>query len=105
MLIRQHDFLKDRLTLSEEKYEKPDKDQMTLAQDMSNKTLDKNELTLQNSIIYGFKRTKLASMIYVVSKSKGEGLGYYQKHYNPRINVLVKPPNPSSSSYAQTMHT
>lgn len=40
-------------------------------------------------------------MVYGVSKSKGEGLGYHQKPYNPRTSVLVKPSNPSFSSTAK----
>lgn len=40
-------------------------------------------------------------MIYGVSKRKGEGLAYHQKPYNPRIDILMKPSDPSSSSTAQ----
>lgn len=68
---------------------------------MSDKPLDKNELALKNFIIYGYERTKLASMIYGVSKSKGGGLGYHQKPYNSRTNILMKPSNPSSSRTSQ----
>lgn len=68
---------------------------------MSDQSLDKNELTLQNFIVYGFERTKLNSMIYGVSKSKGGGIKFYQKPYNPRIDVLIKPSDPSSSSTYQ----
>lgn len=46
---------------------------------MFDKPLDKNELALQNFIISRCERTKLASMIHGVSKSKGEDLGYHQK--------------------------
>lgn len=46
---------------------------------MCDKPLDKNELALQNFIISDYERMKLASMIYGVSKSKWEGLGYHQK--------------------------
>lgn len=68
---------------------------------MSNKPLDKHVLALQELIIYGFERTKLTSMIYELSKSKGEGLGYHQKPYNPRTKILMKSSNPSSSSTAK----
>lgn len=43
---------------------------------MSEKPLIEYELALQEFVMYGFNRTKLASMIYSVSISKGEGLGY-----------------------------
>lgn len=46
---------------------------------MSDKPLDTNQLALQNLVIFGYERTKLTSMIYGVSKSKGEGLGYHHK--------------------------
>ncbi|XP_050919270.1 uncharacterized protein LOC127136792 [Lathyrus oleraceus] len=62
---------------------------------------DSESEALQNFIVSGFERTKLASMIYGVSKSKGEGIGFYQKPYNPRTDVLIKPSDPSSSSTSQ----
>lgn len=68
---------------------------------MYDKPLNKNELVLQDFIEFGYDRIKLASIIYGVSKSKGEGLSYHHKLYNPRINISVKPSNPSSSSTAQ----
>lgn len=37
-------------------------------------------------------------MIYGVSRSKREGLGYSQKTFNLRFETLTKPENPSSSS-------
>lgn len=40
-------------------------------------------------------------MIYGVSRSKGEGLGYSQKTVNPRFETLSKPTNTSSLSSAQ----
>lgn len=45
---------------------------------MSNKSLDKSELAIRDSIISGYDRIKLASIIYGVSNSKGGGLGYHQ---------------------------
>lgn len=65
------------------------------------KPLDKNELALQDFIISGYERTKLVSMIYGVSKSKGEDLGYHQKPYNRKTNILMKPLNPFSLSTTQ----
>lgn len=91
ILTKQHDLLKSKLKFSKEKFEKVEKDQIALAQDMCGKTLDENELALQNLIIFGFERIKLAFMIYGVSKRKREGLGYYQNPYNPRTCLLVKP--------------
>ena len=48
---------------------------------MSNKPLGEHEMALQEFIITGFNMTKLASMIYGVSRSKGEGIGYSQKRW------------------------
>lgn len=67
---------------------------------MSDKPLDKNELALQDFIVSGYDITKLASIIHGVSKSKVEVLGYHQKPYNTKINILMKPSDPSSSSTA-----
>ena len=55
-------------------------------------------MALQEFIINGFNRTKLASMIYGVSRSKGEGRDYSQKYFNAGFETLSKPTNPSSSS-------
>lgn len=68
---------------------------------MSNKPLDKNELGTQDFIVSGYDRTKLASITYGVSKSKWEGLGYHNKPYNLRINILLKPSYHSYSSTSQ----
>lgn len=65
---------------------------------MSDKSMDKNELDLWDFIISGYDRTKLASIIYGVSKSNGERLGYHKKPYNPRFDILVKASDLSSSS-------
>lgn len=68
---------------------------------ISNKHRDKNELALQSFIISGYERTKLYSMIYEMGQSKRESLGYHQKPYHPKTNILMKPSDPSSSSTAQ----
>lgn len=68
---------------------------------MSDKSLGKNELALQDFIIFSYDITKLASIIYGVSKRKGEGLGIHHKPYNPRFNVSMKPLELSSSNTTQ----
>lgn len=68
---------------------------------MSDKPFDEHEMGLQKFTIIGFNRTKPASMIYGVSISKEEGLGYSQKPFNPRSETLIKPTKHSSSSSAQ----
>lgn len=73
-------------------------EQLASMKNMSDKSQDKNETSLWDFIISGYGRTKLASIVYGVSKSKGKGLGYPQKPYNSRFNILVKPSDPSSSS-------
>lgn len=67
---------------------------------MSNKSIGEHEMALQEFIITDFNMTKLASMIYGVSRNKGEGIGYSQKRFNPRSEILIKPIKPSSSSSA-----
>lgn len=78
-----------------------DKDHIALVKEASDKSLNEHEMDLQEFIINGFNRTKLASMIYGVSRSKWEGLGYSQKYFNPRFEILSKPTNASSSSSAK----
>lgn len=68
---------------------------------MFDKPIDEHEMALQDFIITGFNRTKLASMIFGVSRSKEEGLGYLQKYFNTRFETLSKPTNPSFSSSDQ----
>lgn len=55
---------------------------------MSDKPLDEYERALQEFVITDFNRTKLVSIIYGVSRKKGEGLGYHQKP--PRTNTSIK---------------
>lgn len=52
---------------------------------MFGKPLDEYEMTLQQFVITGFNGTRLASIIYGVSRSKGEGLGYSE-----RLNKTIK---------------
>lgn len=65
---------------------------------MCDKTLDEHEMTLQEFIIIGFNMTKIISMIYGVSISKGAGLVYSQKPFNLRSGTLIKLIKHSSSS-------
>lgn len=101
ILKKQYGLIRDELNISKDKIEKLERDQITLIKDISDKPLDKYELALQEFIISGFERTKLASMIYGVSKSKVEGLGFHQKPYNSMTEILVKQSDPSSSSTSQ----
>lgn len=70
-LKKQYGLLKDELKLSKEIFENLEKEQIDTMKDISDKSLDKNELALQIFIISGCERAKLASMIYGVSKTKG----------------------------------
>lgn len=72
---------------------------------MFDKSLDENEVALQEFVINGFDRTKLAYMIYGVNRNKGEGIGYSQDSFNQRVNTLVKPMKPSCSSFAKKGYT
>lgn len=49
---------------------------------MSDKSWSEHEMALQNFTITGLERTRLAFMIYGVSKSKGEGMGYNERCSN-----------------------
>lgn len=93
--------MKEELNFSKNNIEKLEKEQIALVKDMSDKPLDKYEMTLQEFIITGFNRTKLESMIYGVSRSKGEGLDYSKKYFNLRSETLSKQTKPSSSSSTQ----
>lgn len=68
---------------------------------MSDKPLDEYELDIKEFVITGFNRTKLESMIDGVSRSKEEGLGYHQKHFNPRNETQIKPSYSSSLRSSQ----
>lgn len=94
-------LIKDELNLSKEKIENFEKEQLASMKNMSDKSLDKNELAIWDFNTSGYDRTKISSIIYGVSKSKEGGLGYHKKPYNPRFNILLKPSDPSSSSTAQ----
>lgn len=65
------------------------------------KNLDKRKIALQEFILTDLERTKLASLIYGVSRSRGDGMGYYQKLVNPRTETLIKPSGISSSKSTQ----
>lgn len=58
-------------------------------------------MALQEFILIGLKRTKLASIIDGVSRNQGEGLDYHKKPFNPRTETLIRLSNPSSSKYSQ----
>lgn len=76
ILKKQYDLLKDKLKSSQNKNEALERDCIALIKENSNKPLHKREMSLQEFIITGFTKTKLASLIYGLSMSKGEGIGY-----------------------------
>lgn len=89
-LKKQCDLLKDELNLFKEKFENLEKEQLASMKYMSDKYLDKNELALQDVIISGYDRIKLASIIYGVSKIKMEGLSenirsFFFKHFSKGV--------------------
>ncbi|XP_050916206.1 uncharacterized protein LOC127131326 [Lathyrus oleraceus] len=96
-----HGLIIDELNLSKDKIGKLERDQISLIKYISNKPLDNYESTLQEFVISDFNITKLASMVYGVSKSKGHGIGFHQQPYNTRTKIFVQPSDPSSSSTAQ----
>lgn len=100
-LTKQYDILKDELKYVQNKNEDLERDHNAPVKDVSDKILDKHEIDLQEFILTGLEITKLASMIYGVSRSKGEGMGYCQKPFNLRTKTLIKPSDPSSSKSTQ----
>lgn len=101
ILKQKCDLLKDELKASQKKTESLERDHMAQVNKVCDKPLREHEMDLQKFIITGFERTKLASMIYGVSKSEGEGLGYHQIFFNPRTETLTKPSDSSSLSSAK----
>lgn len=101
ILKNQYDLLKDELKESQKKTESLERDHIAQVNKVYDKPLSEHGMDLQGFIITGFEITKLASMIYGVSKRKGEGFGYHQKPFNPMIKTLIKPFDPSSSSSAK----
>lgn len=101
ILKKKYDLLKDELKSSQNKNEALERDHIALVKEISDKPLDECEMALQKFIITGLNRTKLTSMIYGVSRRKGDGLGYFQKPFNPRSGTMIKPIEPYFSSYAQ----
>ena len=60
-------------------------------QKRSDKQSDKHETTLQEFIINGIEKSKLASMIYNVSrKKKSEGIGYSEDAPLQKMQVREK---------------
>lgn len=68
---------------------------------MSDKPFSEYEMALQEFVISAFKRTKIAFMIYSISRRRGEGLGYSKIFFSSRSETLIKPIEPTSSSSAQ----
>lgn len=101
ILKKQYDLFKDELKSIQNKNEALQKDHISLLKEVSNKPLDEREMDNQESLMNGFNTIKLASMIYGVSRTKGEGLGCSKKYFNPRFETLRKPIDPSFSNSAQ----
>lgn len=73
---KQYDHLKEESHYVQNENDALEKDHIALVKEVSDKPVDEYEMALQEFIINGFNKTKLASMIYGVSRSKGECLGY-----------------------------
>ncbi|XP_050888860.1 uncharacterized protein LOC127094028 [Lathyrus oleraceus] len=92
-------LLKEELKIPQNKVENLDKEHITLVNKLSNKNLNEHEIDLQDFIMTGIERTKLAYIIYGVSKSKGKDMSYNE---NKAKAQLIKTPNASPSSNSQT---
>lgn len=95
ILKRKYDLLKEELNSVQNKNNALDKDHIALVKEVSIKPLDDHEMALQEFVINDFNKTKLSFIIYRVSRSKGEGLGYSQKNLildlRPRVNQQTLP--------------
>lgn len=101
-LKKECDLLKEELKISQNKVESLEKDHITLVNKICDKNLSEHDIALRDFIITNLERTKLASMIYGVSKSKGKGLGYNEKCSNSKAQ-LIKTSRASSLSSTQTV--
>lgn len=70
-LKKEYDLLKQELKISQNKVETLEKDHIILI-NKADKNLSEQEIALQDFIITGLERTKITSIIYGVSKIKGE---------------------------------
>lgn len=100
-LKKEYDLLKEELKIYQNKVKSFEKDRITLVNTISDKNLSEHETTLQDLIITGLEKTKHASMIYLVSKSKGKCMGYNDKCAKVKAQ-LMKTSYASFSSNAQT---
>lgn len=98
IIKNQYGLMRSELNFSKNKIQKLERNQIALIKDMYDNPLNEYELALQEFVITGFNRTKFPSMIYDVSISKREGIGYHKKLFNSRTKTLIKPSNPYSSS-------
>lgn len=70
-VVKKHyDLIKYKLKFYKDKVHDLDRDYNALVNHMCDKPPDEKEMTLREFIIIGYDRTKLASMIYSVGKSK-----------------------------------
>ncbi|XP_050888609.1 sugar transporter ERD6-like 6 [Lathyrus oleraceus] len=85
--------------MSQNKVKTLEKDHITLVNKLSDKNLNEHEIDLQDFIMTGIERTKLASIIYGLSKSKGKGMVYNE---NKAKAQLIKTSDASPSRNSQT---
>lgn len=57
---------------------------------MTDKPLNEYDMALQKFDIFGFNKTKIASMIYGLSRSKGESLRCSAKSINSESGKWIK---------------
>lgn len=73
---KQNGHMKEELKSSQDKIESLEKDHIAQLKEMTDKSPSEHEMALQNFIMTGLERTKLASIIYGIIKIKGKGMGY-----------------------------
>lgn len=100
ILKNHYDLLKEELNSYQNKIESLERDHIAQVNKVLDKPLSEHEISFQDFIMTGFGRTKISSMIYGVSKSKGGGMGYKEKGFTPKDLTLQKPSDPYSSSIA-----
>lgn len=96
---KQYDLLIVELKYSQNKIKSLEKYHISQVNKVSDKYLSEHEIDLQDFIVTGLERKKLASIIYGVSKSKREGMGYSERCSNRKSQLLKKTSNPSSQAF------
>lgn len=93
--------MKDELKSSKNKMDKLERDYIALTNNMSDKPLSEYQMAFLKFVNFFFNRTKVASMIYGLSRSKGECLGLSEQFVDLKSEIWIKSTKLLSPSSAQ----